>query len=166
MKKFASLALLLSIGGTASAFQTGGSSQLTQQLSQASGLAFSVVADINAEISYIQSGRPSGPVNGCEFCSDEDTVNENDGDVIQHLLRISSSSAEIGRLSQEAAYQYGLQQYQTAAQACSLTKSVLIDIPAARATVFWAPVGIARADTFDRTESKLNRLRTLLPTCF
>jgi hypothetical protein len=130
--------------------------------------AESIVTDIDQEIAYIQNSYRRVPHAGCEFC-DEGSVlalNENDSDVVQHLLRISGSARQIGATALQAANQVGPAQLMLVQQACQLTGATLTDIPSAKATVFWEPRGVARPQTFDVTEQKLMRMKSLLPGCF
>jgi hypothetical protein len=166
MLKFAPVLLAFVLADYASAFTTNsGEWPLKQKLGEASNLAFAAVGDIASEINYIKSAGETAPSDGCSFCTD-DPVEENDGDVIEHLNRISNSASDIGELALKASQQSGgvLQSY--AKQACDLTRSVLNDIPAAKATISWQPIGVARPQTFDATQSKLQRVKSLLPSCF
>lgn len=162
------LVLAAGLSTNAFAFRTfpapspGGGLQVVAQLAE------SIVYGIDQEIAYIQGASPTGPSDGCEFCGDGPMlmVNENDSDVVQHLLRISANSRQIGATSLNAANQPGPNQLMLIQLACQLTNSTLSDIPAARATVFWEPRGVARPQTFDATSEKLVRMKSLLPGCF
>jgi hypothetical protein len=131
-------------------------------------IANSIVYEINQEIAYIQGASHAEPIDGCEFCDNGPvlTLNENDADVVQHLLRISANSNQIGATALNAANQPGPNQPMLVQYACQLTNSTLSDIPAARATIFWEPRGVARPQTFDATAQKLLRMKSLLPGCF
>lgn len=164
MKKFAPVLFALIFAGHASA-RTDGEALVKQKLDEASSLAFAAVGDLDTQVNYIKSGSQNPPVDGCDFCSD-DAVEENDGDVLEHIARISRNASNIGDLALKASQETGSTLQTFAKQACDLTRSTLNDIPAAKATISWAPVGIARPNTFDATERKLQRVKSLLPTCF
>lgn len=166
MKSKLALALLgtlLASNGFAHGFQH---DPVKANLSLASSIAQNVVGNIQAELARIEAGQPASTSGACEFCADEDSVDENDKLVSQHLLVLSAQSARIADFAAQAAVLPPPARDVPAAQACNLTKDSLRELPNGKAAVAFAQVGVASTQVFDNTQLALQQIKGLIPNCF